>query len=44
MFDQKDFVAALATGNYMQGPYAAESGSLVKPTQDDVDDLFAVLP
>ena len=44
IFDQEDIVAALATGNYLQGTYAAESGSLVKPTPNDVDDLFAALP
>ena len=25
VFDQEDIVAALATGNYLQGPYAAVS-------------------
>lgn len=40
----KDTIAALWTGNDMRGPYTVESGPLVKPSQDDVDDLFAVLP
>jgi hypothetical protein len=53
VFDQRDIVTALATGNYLQGSYAAESGSLVKPSEagslvkpsepesDVLDQLFA---
>ena len=39
----KDTIAALWTGNDMQGPYAAESGLLVKPADpkaDAIDELF----
>ena len=42
-FSQSDAIAALATGNYMQGPYAAAADSLVKPSQDAVEDPFAAL-
>lgn len=44
VFDQLDIVSALQTGNYLQGPYAAEAGSLVKPSESEVlDELFADL-